>query len=698
MSGARRPGVLRIGDRVRSGSAVRMVVGLSGTVVHLADTRGRTESLAMTNLLAGEGFQILGGAGRQPVPASTLEGLPEVAVETALWWEAHLLEVLDGLAPDASPGTIPKPEYDPIHRSLTEREAAKAVELTAAGHRVTASTVKHRRQRYEARGLVALVDHRADKRMPRFGRVDPRVVEAMQAAIAETEQASSRTAGHVLWRTGQILAETSGETAVLPSRSTLYRLFNKLSAGLHTTGSARTRRSMASRPKGPFSTLPVAAPGEVVQIDSTPLDIMVLLSDGVPGRVEMTGMIDVATRTVTAAVLRPTTKSVDASVLLARTVTPESMRPGWTDALMMARSVLPHQRLLAVDERLEYAAAKPVIVPETIVCDHGKVFISRNFRSSCRFLGINFQPTHPGSPSEKPHIEKMMSSVGTLFCQFVAGYTGSNTERRGRHVESGPLWSMLELQELLEEWIVARWQNRRHDGLRAPQAPGQPFTPNEKYAAMVEAAGYVPVALSGEDYIELLPACWRAVNAYGIKINHRTYDDAALGPMRQQPSGIAGKRNLWEVHCDPYDVSRIWVRDHWNGGWITLFWKHLRKDGVPFGELAWDHARRQLPGAGRTATEEEIAQAVDTLLHKAAAGPPERTPPSRRDRRTAARTRAVDTASERLPASPAGTADRSRHEDQKPGAETEDDTPDETTAKIIPLGIFDPFEEAGRRW
>ena len=66
-----------------------------------------------------------------------------------------------------------------------------------------------------------------------------------------------------------------------------------------------------------------------MQIDSTPLDVLVRLDSGVTGRVDLTGIIDVATRTVTAAVLRPTTKSVDASVLLARTVTPEPMRPGW---------------------------------------------------------------------------------------------------------------------------------------------------------------------------------------------------------------------------------------------------------------------------------------------------------------------------------------------------------------------------------
>ncbi|MFK0224073.1 hypothetical protein ACIQWN_38695 [Streptomyces vinaceus] len=224
-----------------------------------------------------------------------------------------------------------------------------------------------------------------------------------------------------------------------------------------------------------------------MQIDSTPLDVLVRLDDSTPGKVELTAMIDVATRMVPAAMLRPTTKSVDASVLLARTVTPEVMRPGWIDALRMSRSVLPHRRLLNIDERLEHAAARPVIVPEMIVCDHGKAFISRNFLASCRFLQIDVQPAHKGSPFEKEHIEKTLNSVGTLFTQFLSGFTGRHTDRRGRHLDKQPLWSLLELQELLDEWIVAHWQNRQHDGLRDPSHPGRSFTPNEKYAALVEA-------------------------------------------------------------------------------------------------------------------------------------------------------------------------------------------------------------------
>ena len=68
--------------------------------------------------------------------------------------------------------------------------------------------------------------------------------------------------------------------------------------------------------------------------------------------------------------LRPTTKLVDASVLLARTVTPEPMRPGWPQAMRMSESALPFRRLLSIDERLEHAAARPVIIPQVIVVDY----------------------------------------------------------------------------------------------------------------------------------------------------------------------------------------------------------------------------------------------------------------------------------------------------------------------------------------
>ncbi|WP_242644416.1 transposase family protein [Streptomyces laculatispora] len=505
----------------------------------------------------------------------------------------------------------------------------------------------------------------------------------MREAIEETAEASSKTIGFVVWRATQIL-NTREEGVEVPSERTLYRLFDRLAAGTHATGSATTRRSVNARPTGPFGEVPACAPGEWMQIDSTPLDVLVRLDDGIAEKVELTAMINLATRSLAAVVLRPTTKAADASALLARSITPETMRPGWSDALRMSRSAMPHRRLLALDERLEHAAAKPVIVPDTIVCDHGKVFISNNFRASCRYLGISLQPTHKASPFEKGAIEKTLGSVATLFAQFVAGYTGRSVDRRGRGLENGPLWSLPELQSLLEEWTVAVWQNRPHDALRDPDSPKRAFSPNEKYATLLESCGYVPAPLSGEDYIELLPERWQAINAYGIRINHRTYDASELAPLRRQHSGVAEKKGLWEIHYDPYDVSRIWVRDRRSepARWITVFWKHLHRVGVPFGEMAWDHAREQVPGG----SEEQIADAAAALLRRAHDGPateadrPDKR--SKRGRRIAARTRATAT---------------DRPVPDSSDVEVVPDEADTEVAKVIPLGLFDPLANPWRR-
>lgn len=201
---------------------------------------------------------------------------------------------------------------------------------------------------------------------------------------------------------------------------------------------------------------------------------------------------------------------------------------------------------------------------------------------------------------------------------------------------------------------------------------------------MVEACGYVPIALSGNDYVELLPAEWRVVNDYGIRIKNRTYDSPELGPMRRQDSGVRAKRGLWEVHRDPYDVCRIWVRTHrCDGEWVPATWKFLNRVPVPFGDLAWDHISHQLPRA----SEAEIADAVADLLTRAHAGPQtEPGPkPGKRDRRVAARTKA---AGPLTPASVAGPQ-------EEPGEEADEGA--DSLAEVIPLGLFDPLEDPWKR-
>ena len=228
-----------------------------GLQVRLADDAGRVQTVLASELADGTRFGVPSPVSpRGPRPETGLEGLPAAAVEEASWWEAHIAEVVYGLRPDAPAGTRPRPQYDPERTSLTEREKAKAAELSAAGKKVPASTVKHRRQRWEAHGLPGLADRRLSRRRRPAGRADDQVVAAMREAIGETPDASSRTAGFTIWRMKEILAGAGYDG---PCRRT--GRFTGCSARCRTDGTPRGRHRHAGRWRAGRGNVRVAAGG-----------------------------------------------------------------------------------------------------------------------------------------------------------------------------------------------------------------------------------------------------------------------------------------------------------------------------------------------------------------------------------------------------------------------------------------------------
>jgi hypothetical protein len=379
---------------------------------------------------------------------------------------------------------------------------------------------------------------------------------------------------------------------------------------------------------------------------------------------------------------------VDAALLLARMLVPEPMRPGWHAALRMAASRIPLERLMAIDTRMAQAAARPVIVPDTIVIDGGKVFISEVFTRACDRLGVSIQRCRPETPTDKAIVEATFNSINTLFGQHVAGYTGSNVTLRGKDIDA--VWQTDQLQDLFDEWVIC-WQHRPHDSLRDPFAPKKALSPNDKYASLIAAAGYLPLVLAGQDYLELLPVVWRQINDYGIQIDYRTYDSPDLGPLRRQHSGVTGKRGLWEVHYDPYDLSQVFVRTP--DGWITIGWTHRSMVTAPFADFTWRHARKLAAEAGLDdANESVIAQILDDLLTRAAHGP------DTTAAKVVGRTRTATALRPPLPAARAHEHGPIQFEaddaaEPNPPLTAADQPPD-----IAPMPIFDPFAEAEHGW
>ena len=208
--------------------------------------------------------------------------------------------------------------------------------------------------------------------------------------------------------------------------------------------------------------------------------------------------------------------------------------------------------------------------------------------------------------------------------------------------------------------------------------------------------------MSAEDYLELLPARWQAVNSYGIKISHRIYDCDELNPLRRLKSGIKQHKDRWEIRYDPYDIRLVWLRNHHHDAWITVPWRLLSRTATPFGELAWGHAARDLRESGGEVTEDRIAAAVDDLLTRAGnppAGPQPKAAPaakrSKREARVAARTRATAGSSWPRPEPPETTQSRPAAIDGQP---VNDEDENEEITEVVPLRIFDAREEAKRKW
>ncbi|MFB6554268.1 integrase [Streptomyces sp. NPDC056405] len=639
------------------------VSALSGTTVHLAPAPGSAASpiAAVIQFLAvAEDFAVLDSTGlvlaARPFPNwAMLEGVSPDCARDARTWQRHVIEVDTGLLPGVPEGSRPREGYDPDRFTLVQRYQRKAAELSAVLEwTVSWKTVQRKRLAYKQDGIWGLVDKRCTRKSTLHGRTDSRVVDLLLALHERQAKEQAATDARTLFKNLRRTARARlGAGVKVPADPTLYALLKRLGIyALQLRDPTRRRKDRLNRPAPPFGVTTATAPGELVQIDSTALDVKVLGDDGQPTQVELTAAIDVFTRSIIAAVLRAktpgrrktrqqtrallstgtskgrATKAVDASLLLALCMVPAPMRPGFDAAASAARSDLPYEELLEVDARMEHAAARPVIMPETIVIDHGTVFAGQTFFDACSYLGISVRPARKRTPTDKAIVERTFESIKSLFSQRVNSYTGRDFSRRGKEIDPDRLWTLQELDDLLQEWIAVGWQARPHEELRSPYEPNlPPLTPNQVYAAGVQAAGYVPIPLGFKDYLQLLPTAWVGVRDEGIRFKNRTYDNykGELEEVRNTPSGLKGKkRDGWELRYNPYTPEQVWLRDHRSGEWITAVFKHQHLIGAPWTQHLWDTATAEyVARGGRHTDDENIAQVLADLLERAGQGPDE---------------------------------------------------------------------------
>ncbi|WP_166791006.1 Mu transposase C-terminal domain-containing protein [Cryobacterium glucosi] len=506
------------------------------------------------------------GAHAFPTEPRTFDRLDKAQVTATAQWAEHVEELLTGVHPGHD---TPRPEYDPASTTLNDRVQAKILELESAGIATSRATIMRKIKRFREQGSAGIIDRRLVRHDGPLDFLHPDVKDALCTVIANQATVSTGTKSRLIVQThAELLKRFGAQAPAMPPESSMYRYIKTLTQGLHTTGSANTRQSLANRPRRTFALNTQVLPGAEVQVDSTPMDIFVRTASGKLTRPILTVMFDVATRSILACTLRlEATKGIDHVALLAQALTPHQNRPNRAVFRQLVQDGSPQCTLLREEERSALESTRPFVYPRRIMMDNGKDYTSTVFQAAAEEFHIDVTYSAPHTPTDKGHVERMFGSINTLFTQYLPGYVGRSPEFRGYNVEKEDLLSVFALYELFDDWVLKVWQNRPHSGLRDRMNPNIKISPNQAYAAATQVSSTLLLPITTDGYIRLLQSEYRAITSTGIAYNNRQYDSEELHPLRNSKSNVPGKKGAWEIKVDPYQPLAIWVRSA-QGKWI----------------------------------------------------------------------------------------------------------------------------------
>ena len=525
---------------------------------------------------------------------------------------AHIREVLTGFQSGNSllaAADEPRAQFDP-RLPLLVRYRAKAKELG-----VSVRTIRDWVTRFHRGGDAGLAPRSQRPLRNPFGRVDPRWVDTALEVMVEYTDLSRPSKTMVIKRTNARVVARYGVGVVRqPSWPTAYRVLEELERR-HPTFRLSTKRNrdIADRPKEVYGKLRPTRPGEYLLMDSTRLDVFAL--DPVTlrwVRAELTVALDWYTRCVTGLRVTPvSTKSIDAATVLYQTFRPRPPGQNWPKEAVWPDHGIPRAVLMDVDTITGsvVGAAHPAIVPDTLVVDHGRIFVSEHLMSVCERLGISVQPARLKTARDKGPVERFFETLREDLLQVLPGYKGPDVYSRGVDPELDAFFFLDELEDIIREWVAVVYHRRPHSGLSDPHLHAMKMSPTMMFEHGVARAGYIEAPRDPDLAYEFLKTEWRTIQHYGVEIGGRRYDGAILDRYRNTSSAYGGKaKGRWPFQVDPDDVTRIYFRDPDTRRYHALVWEHAPSLMMPFSEDALAFAR-ELAAAKYTYPDDTIAVA-----------------------------------------------------------------------------------------
>jgi transposase InsO family protein len=358
-----------------------------------------------------------------------------------------------------------------------------------------------------------------------------------------------------------------------------------------------------------------------VLLDTTRLDVFAM--EPVTLRwvqCELSIGMDLFTRCVTGLRLSPvSTKAVDVASVLFETIQPRAVPASWPESAAWPYHGLPKAVVVDADRVDGPRFTGPGLLPDTLVVDHGKVYLSEHVTSACARLGVSIQPARVYSPADKAAVERYFKSVREGLLEALPGYKGPDVHARGKDPEGEAFFYLGELEDIVREWTASVYHRRPHDSLMDPRLPGLRMSPLQRYAHGVARAGRIDLPRDRHLALELLPLRWRTIQHYGVEIDGLRYTGPIVAKYQHRTSGYrppkdfygARKGGRWPFAVDPDDLRRIFLRDPEDGRWHTLEWDQAADLVLPLSRDALEYAKQLAASREGIA---DVRQALADLL------------------------------------------------------------------------------------
>lgn len=327
-----------------------------------------------------------------------------------------------------------------------------------------------------------------------------------------------------------------------PSKKAIRYRINKLSEKEQLTKRGQVKLARKKFSPTPFEFPNADTPLAVVQIDHTPVDLMLVDSEHRKpiGRPYLTLAIDVYSRMVTGYYL-----SLDPPSVISA-------------SMCLARSILSKDKLL-LEHGLSNASWQVFGYPRKVHVDNGADFRASAFAKSCEIHGIDIEYRPVGKPHYGSHIERLL---GTFMKEIhgIKGTTFSNIKEKDTYdSEKEAVMTFDEFEVWLLTFITKVYHQREHTTLGR--------SPIEQWNIGIygddETMGIgIPVIPTDEKtlLLDFMPSIERTIQHFGVTIDGLRYYDTCLNPFINAVS-TDGKKRKFIFRRDPRDISKLWFYD-----------------------------------------------------------------------------------------------------------------------------------------